>query len=568
MSQINSHGKHAGLLVPVFALRHGDDFGIGDTQAVRDAIDFCATTKFSVLQILPIHETVGDHSPYNAISSRALSPAYIYLSPAEVPGLSQEMIEDHASTEWRAQLRKGSVKHGVVHKLKIEILRSAYQAFCESPEDFPLCSEFARFQEEQKHWLKAYTLFRVLTHHYDENPNWLEWRPEHRTIASAENWLSNQPEKKKLNDWRETFAFIQWVAWRQWRGLREYASESRIQLMGEMSFGLSLSSADTWAEPELFDFEWHVGTRPISYFDTNKDSERWGQNWGLPAYHWENHRKNGFKWLRSRIQGELQFFHICRLDHLRGYFRAYVFPWAGGVVHSEFATLTVEEAMERTGGRLPRFFPGPDDDVDAAKLNENQGRELIGVIKDAAEAMSLVGEIMGHIPDYMRSVIDDLQIANLTFPQLERNHDRSLQSPNSYRPLSLATYANHDHAPLAAYYHHLKENAARDTSGKLTEELASLLHFLGWNKEPPAELSDELLATLVRFLFKTPCYLTVLMSSDLLGIPQRFNLPGSYGTGTWSERLDHPLSGYLQNEPWRGRIQRVNELILETGRSR
>ena len=62
-------------------------FVIGDTAAVKDALDFCKEHGFSVLQILPIHETFGDHSPYNPISSRAHSPALVSITPADVPGL-------------------------------------------------------------------------------------------------------------------------------------------------------------------------------------------------------------------------------------------------------------------------------------------------------------------------------------------------------------------------------------------------------------------------------------------------------------------------------------------------
>ena len=68
--------RTAGLLVPVFAMRHEDDLGIGDTRAVKEAIDFCARNSFQVLQLLPIHETFGDHSPYNPISSRAYHQLY------------------------------------------------------------------------------------------------------------------------------------------------------------------------------------------------------------------------------------------------------------------------------------------------------------------------------------------------------------------------------------------------------------------------------------------------------------------------------------------------------------
>src|SRR5690606_11647009 len=148
---------------------------------------------------------------------------------------------------------------------------------------------------------------------------------------------------------------------------------------------------------------------------------RWGQNWGLPAYRWENHRSNDFAWLRGRIAWEKEFFHACRIDHLRGYFRAYMFPWRGGAPHVGFSALTEQQAAERTGGLLPRFVPGPDEDPVAASMNELQGREIIGQLIDAAGEMDLVAEIMGDMPEYMSKTLEDLQLANLSFPQLLRN---------------------------------------------------------------------------------------------------------------------------------------------------
>src|SRR5437016_2608458 len=77
---IDSSEKLAGLLIPVFALRRSGDLGIGDTEAVKEAIHFCAAHKFAVLQLLPINETGGDNSPYNAISSVALDPVLLSLN--------------------------------------------------------------------------------------------------------------------------------------------------------------------------------------------------------------------------------------------------------------------------------------------------------------------------------------------------------------------------------------------------------------------------------------------------------------------------------------------------------
>ena len=129
MMRLNPHKRIAGLLVPVFALRHAKDFGVGDTLAMKQAIDFCVREGFSLLQFLPVHETVGDHSPYNAISSRALSPAFLSLTVDDVPGLSQEMVATAAPESWLEKLREGVVRHNSVLPLKIHVLLAAHHAF-------------------------------------------------------------------------------------------------------------------------------------------------------------------------------------------------------------------------------------------------------------------------------------------------------------------------------------------------------------------------------------------------------------------------------------------------------
>ena len=551
------------MLAPVFAMRHADDLGTGDTRAVKEAIDFCAETGFKVLQLLPIHETFGDHSPYNPISSRALAPAFIYIDPAIIPGLSPEDLNLAAPPAWREELRAGIVRHGAVHPLKIQILQQAWKHLCQ--EDEFQDKNFIHFCEEERSWLDHYTMFRLLIREYEGNTEWHDWRPEHRSYEGAERWLAKHPDREELEAVRQGYAFVQWIADRQWLEVRKYADERGIFLMGEISFGVGKGSCDVWANPTLFETEWNMGTRPLAHFDTNKDAAAWGQNWGLPAYRWESHRAEGFAWLRGRVTRQRKFFHLCRLDHLRGYFRIYSFPWPGGPRHSEYANLTPEDAAIKTGGKLPRFTPGSDDDPVYAAINEKQGRELISIIREEAGSMELVAEIMGEMPEYMSRALEELSLANLAFPQLGMVAGKD-PAAHELRELALATYANHDNAPLAANYTHLLQQARNNPEGKEAAQLDWLLGFAGWNKPFPEALTDELLTCLQKALFDSRSRLAVLMCSDLFGLPLRFNLPGSYGIETWCDRLPMSFPKLAVSPHFRERIHIASDLISKTGR--
>jgi len=65
----------AGVLAPLFALRTEEDLGIGDVAGLRQFIDWARRLGFKLVQLLPINETGGDNSPYNAISSLAIELA-------------------------------------------------------------------------------------------------------------------------------------------------------------------------------------------------------------------------------------------------------------------------------------------------------------------------------------------------------------------------------------------------------------------------------------------------------------------------------------------------------------
>ena len=83
--KLSPNQKLAGILEPVFAIRTEDDLGIGDTDGVRQMIDWCHQHGLNIFQTLPINETGDDHCPYNAISALAIDPVTLAVSPRFLP---------------------------------------------------------------------------------------------------------------------------------------------------------------------------------------------------------------------------------------------------------------------------------------------------------------------------------------------------------------------------------------------------------------------------------------------------------------------------------------------------
>lgn len=553
-------------MIPVFALKREGDFKIGDTDSFKDAIDFCARNGIKVLQTLPINETSGDNSPYNAISSMALEPVLLSMQPDAVPGLS---AADHALVkEEIAALDDEVIDYRSIKLLKQKLLRKAYDAV-HSDSGKKLRSAFEQFKKERSGWLDPYALFRALIELNGGSPVWPSWPEEQQSFQSARKWVEKASNRKEIERMEDFFKYVQWVADSQWQAVKAHADKMKVRLMGDVPFGVSRYSSDVWFEQSLFQLELSGGAPPEPVFAGDEFTKRWGQNWGIPLYHWEVHRKENFRWWRSRITRLLEHFHDFRIDHVLGFFRVYAFPWTPDR-NEEFLHLTDTEAMVHTGGILPRFEPRDDETADNRRLNKVEGYKVLSEISEAAGDGCIVAEDLGLIvPPYVRPTIHELNMAGFAIPIFERDEEtREFVPMEDLNPLSLATYATHDHQPIRAYYEGLVKWWHSENGHEGWLEVQRLMRLLGRDEDSaPTEFTDEILFAFEKALLQSPCWLAVMMITDLLGLGLRFNMPGKSGGECWTARLDRDLKSYEADEQFGSRIQIFRKLILETGRA-
>lgn len=558
------------MLIPVFALRSPHDLGIGDTEAMRDAIDFCHRNKIGVLQVLPINESGGDNSPYNAISSIALDPALLSISPDTVPGLTKETFAQLAPEAHIAELRSGPVDYPRVKHLKLELLRAGFKEFDKGPKDSPEHKLFQGFQHENRGWLEPYTLFRTIVAEHHNHAVWTHWEPELKTYEGAVSWLNNHNRKSELEQSRNFWAYVQWLAFKQWLDLKDYADDKNVALMGDLPFGVSRYSADVWAHRDIFDLDWSGGAPPERFFQHDVFVQKWGQNWGIPLYNWQENKKENFAWWRQRVHYLTRLFHLFRIDHVLGFFRVYAFPWVPER-NEEFVALTEEEAEKLTGGLLPGFMPRSDETKEDAQLNADEGEAILRIIMDAAGDSGIVAEDLGVVPDYVRPLLKKLGIAGFYIPIFERDEEeggREFKRSEDIPALSLATYGTHDHLPLRSFYEGLVEWWLGPDGHEGWLEVQRLMRFLELDEDnPPRQLTRNLHQRLLQVLLESPSWLTVLMVTDLLATRQRFNEPGLSGESNWSQRLDSQLNELEKDSEYGQSIRYFGELIERTGRA-
>lgn len=557
------------MLVPLFALRGKDDLGCGDTGALCEFISWAADFGFRVVQLLPVNETGADNSPYNAISSVALEPTTIDL--AALADLLAAEVEAVAEFHREGDLRRGPVKWSAVKALKRELLRRAFSNFSERSwaRNDGHAHKFAEFTSQEAAWLDDYALFRLMMELHGSE-QWDRWPTDVRNAQAARVWLERQPKARRAELEKELryFKYVQWLAFTQWREVKEFATVRGVQLMGDVPIGVNYYSADVWSAPDLFELRWSCGAPPEPAFLDDEFIQKWGQNWGVPLYDWARHRATGFTWWRQRVRKIREGFHIFRIDHVLGFFRIYAFPWRPER-NAEFLPLSEEEARKRTGGELPRFHEYADDTPDHCEANRAQGEALLAELQDEAGVGSLVGEDLGTVPDYVRPSLLTLDIPGFKVPLWEAEADLSLTPGDQYPRCSVATFATHDHDPLcviwdkwmsvirAALDEPGRLGAARDLAWQESRRLAEWADF-----DVPCIMSfEEIHERLLAGLFRCNSWLAAVMITDLLGIGLRFNVPGSVGEGNWSARLPEGWQDSFKDKMWR-----IARLLRDCGR--
>ncbi len=557
---VHPQGKRqAGILIPAFSPRREGDLGIGDTLALRGWIDWAADHGVAFIQLLPINENGADESPYSAISSAALDPIYLTIDEREIPWLKAKDIS-RTRTSLGTALLAPLVDYPAVRRAKRNLLEQAWAAFDEAAP--ALRKEFETFVKAEKDWLEDYRVFRFLMELHGESLTWDQWPDTCNTPRKARDHIA----KLRLRDAEATdyrlsfFAFVQWLCFRQWRALRSHADKRGVKLMGDIPIGIAWHSCDVFFHSEEFHLDWCGGSPPEGMSQNDPFFQQWGQNWGIPLYRWDHMEANGFIWWKTRIARLTEIFRMFRLDHILGFYRIYAFPWRPEH-NSEFIHLSHDQAAEKTGGRLPRWFLRPDDTVENKAANRTDGDVRLRAIIEAAGDAEIIAEDLGWVPEYVRPHLTDLGIAGFRIPHWDCNEFGHPTPGNAFPENSFATYSTHDHDSFNGIWngclHVIQQHQSHPTeqsgwqSHGAHNTLRILSEFAGIpipSHGPWPPFTEGIRLRLIKALFASNSRYAVLMITELFGLNVRINHPGTSGGDNWRFRLPWSLA-QIEDDP-------------------
>lgn len=469
--------RESGILLPVFALPSA--YGIGCfSKEAYEFVDQLKEAGQSKWQILPLGPTGYGDSPYQSFSTFAGNPYFIDLETLIREGL---LTEEECKSYDFGEIQD-SIDYEKLYLNRFKILHQAYRRF-----DGSQNWEYREFLDENRDWLDEYCLFMALKNKHG-GVSWREWKAPYRD--RVENAL--EEARSELAGEIDFYRFQQYEFNRQWKRLHAYANENGIEIIGDIPIYVAFDSADTWAAPELFQFDENKEPSAVAGCPPDGFSAT-GQLWGNPLYDWEYHKKTGYAWWMRRIVHCFRLYDIVRIDHFRGFDEYYAIPNG-----------------EKTAVN-GKWMPGP-------------GIEFFRTMEEKLGRLNIIAEDLGFLTDSVLKLLDDTGFPGMKVIQFAFDSRESANYlPHTYTENCVVYTGTHDNDTTRGWYHHVNKEC-RDFAKEYLHK-----HALD---------EDELAWDFIAMAMGSVAKLCVIPVQDYLcrGSEARINTPSTLGNN-WVWRL-------------------------------
>lgn len=303
--------RRSGVLMPISSIPSAYGIGTFSTQAY-EFVDMLEEAGQSYWQILPLGPTGYGDSPYQSFSTFAGNPYYIDLEALIEKGwLTKAECDQYDFGD-----NDEYIDYEKIYLSRFKVLRKAFKNSGIEKEE-----EFIQFCEQNAYWLDDYALYMAVKNSFD-GKSWSEWDEDIR-LRKPEAMAAY---REKFSEEICFYQFQQYLFAKQWMALKKYANDKKIEIIGDIPIYVAFDSADTWANPELFQLDEEL--IPIAVAGCPPDAfSATGQLWGNPLYRWEYHKETEYAWWMRRIAYCYDLYDVVRIDHFRGFDEYYSIPY-------------------------------------------------------------------------------------------------------------------------------------------------------------------------------------------------------------------------------------------------
>ena len=467
--------RSCGVLLPIFSISSRYGIGCFSIEAY-EFVDMLRSAGQKSWQILPLCPVGKGDSPYQSPSTYAGNPYFIDLGALIAEGLLTQAECDEL--DYGANADK--VDYQAVYRTRDILFKKAYSRF-------EVNGDFGDFARDNGYWLEDYVLYMALKE-ANNGRSWTTWGEElTKRIPSV-----LQEKREELADELQFHRFLQYQFYKQWNNLKRYANENGIEIIGDIPIYVAFDSADTWANPLLFQF--NENNEPIAVAGCPPDAfAATGQIWESPLYSWEYHRETGYQWWASRMQHTFTLYDVVRIDHFRGFESYYSIPY--GDKTAEFG----------------HWEKGP-------------GIDLFNTLKERLGEMNVIAEDLGLLTDEVRGLVYESGFPNMKVIEFAFDANSDCEYlPHTYYNNCVVYTGTHDNDTLVGWIRSMSEKT-KDFSDKY-------LDLKGKSEEEKAW-------AFIRAVMGSVANLSIIPMQDYLclGSEARMNKPSTVGQN-WEWRL-------------------------------
>ncbi len=480
----NQPVKRAGILMHVSSLP--GPFGTGDFgRGAFDFIDFLHRSGQQYWQILPLSVTsaLTHHSPYGSESAFAGNTHFIDPSHLADSGL----LQPDQFLPWKLPETERA-DYPAADRIKRSMLDLAFARFRRDP-PAGMKERFAEYRERESYWLRDYALYRTLKNHFGGRP-WFEWPAVYRNRKAGALSEFSRHNAEPI----DRIQFEQFIFSEQWARIKEYAHEKGIRIFGDIPIYIDRDSSDLWAHPHLFLLNPDGSPKALAGVPPDYFNEE-GQLWGMPLYDWDAMEQENYRWWITRLEKNLQWYDLLRLDHFRG-FEAY---WE----------VPTGERTAKNG----RWIRGP-------------GEKLFDAIQRRFPHMPFVAEDLGQITQEVYDLRDKYGLPGMKVVQFGFGDHMAFSHhyPGNIPYRSIAYTGTHDNNTMKGWF---RKEADRATLKRYRSYTGNKLKEKNVHRE------------MIRLAYGSPARLVVVPIQDWLGLDEqnRMNFPSTI-TGNWLWRAD------------------------------